>query len=89
MYGDEMEGDDDRNDGLNALVNSQLNHVEFAMGDWFQQRHRPRSPQLIHRLQQHQAQRILFYSLLIVNVPQEIFYTAAHTGVILDYVTRT
>jgi hypothetical protein len=33
MYGDELDGDEDRNDGLNALVNSILyNLLELTMG---------------------------------------------------------
>jgi hypothetical protein len=44
-YGNEDEEEDDRNDGLNALV--KYNHLklflEFAMGYWLQQRHRLRS----------------------------------------------
>lgn len=55
MYGDEMDGEEDRNDGLNALVGaSQFQHfimlcaLEPAVGDWHQQGHRPGSPQSDH-----------------------------------------
>ena len=45
-YGDEIEGgDDDKNDGLNALVNNDscliFILIESSICDWFQQRHRP------------------------------------------------
>jgi hypothetical protein len=36
VYGDELEGDEDRNDGLNALVTPFVNKaVESSMGDWY------------------------------------------------------
>jgi hypothetical protein len=42
-YGEEMDGDEDRNDGLNALVILRLFtqcYLELAMGDWNKQRYR-------------------------------------------------
>lgn len=40
MYGDELDGDEDRNDGLNALVYFKfLNILESVMGYWHQQRY--------------------------------------------------
>lgn len=44
IYGDELDGDEDRNDGLNALVYTVsisiiVYFLEFAMGHWYQQRH--------------------------------------------------
>lgn len=39
-YGDEVDGEDDRNDGTNALVRDRcLMLLESAMGHWIQQRH--------------------------------------------------
>jgi hypothetical protein len=37
VYGDEIDGDEDKNDGLNALVpNLMLNDfIESSMGDWY------------------------------------------------------
>lgn len=36
-YGEEMDGEDERNDGLNALVNTHLaDCLEFIMGHWIQ-----------------------------------------------------
>jgi hypothetical protein len=48
-YGDEVEGGEDRNDGLNALVSrgiSVITILELAICSRFQQRHRPRGSQL-------------------------------------------
>jgi hypothetical protein len=39
VYGDELDGDEDRNDGLNALVTSVYNFLESLMGNRYQQRH--------------------------------------------------
>ena len=40
VYGDEIDGDEDKNDGLNALVRT-LYLISFCleppMGDWYQQ----------------------------------------------------
>lgn len=37
VYGDEIDGDEDRNDGLNALVTIwELKVLESLMGNWYQ-----------------------------------------------------
>ena len=55
LYGDELDGDEDRNDGLNALVLSLfILRIELAMGGGIQQRHRLGSAQLDSRLQQQE-----------------------------------
>ena len=49
-YGDEIEGGEDRNDGLNALVRTSLciviTNLELAIRSRFQQRHRSGCAQL-------------------------------------------
>jgi hypothetical protein len=48
-YGDEIEGGEDRNDGLNALVRrviSFITNLELAICSRFQQGYRPGSAQL-------------------------------------------
>jgi hypothetical protein len=38
VYGDELDGDEDRNDGLNALVTPfTVELLESTMGHWYQQ----------------------------------------------------
>jgi len=51
-YGDEIEGgDEDKNDGLNALVNStaKITYLELIIRYWFQQGYRPRCSQFDNR----------------------------------------